>query len=87
MKYRIVQNGNGYYKVQYKNSFFGEWITESAKCDAFPKRFHVDLGHQYGDGCFGEFASLENAKVFVTALIEEHERQILKNKITVVEEY
>ena len=78
-KFRIVQDGNGFYFVQRKSN---RWRDDWKKCDPEYMEFP---GNDGWDKCYGGFEYLAHARALRSRLEVEQQKEINSNKIIIIE--
>ena len=88
MKYRIVKDGNGKFRVQYKIGFLSEWDSMFVTIEDYPDSLNKEWrdSEYYIDYNDGVFSSMDLARKKLDKLLEIRRRENLAKNFTVMHE-
>jgi hypothetical protein len=90
MKYRIIQRGDGKYKVQAKDKRSDTWNDVDCHCDDYvsfnPEDILLIRGVDRNDYCNGVFSKLSDAERKVESLIQEFKLEESRKSFNVIKE-
>ena len=88
MKYRIVKDGNGKFRVQYRMGFFDKWDCVCVSCEDYPESLNKEWrdSEYYIDYNNNVLPSMDLARKKLNKLLEIRRRESRSKNLTVMHE-